>query len=185
MSMKKKERPEPPPGGQGQGQGPGGRRRRPLPLLPFLSLRDYGLCMAALLLFCLGSLCYQLGGGPPRFLLDLRHYLGKREGLSLPSGGLTGRVCVCLTWAQMQMCVCVRACARRWTWPSPAPPFPFIVVRGWTEGAPGSGGQERPLGSDERSKVGVRMLSEDCQRWVSTLQQPLCGAFRVPPTCGS
>lgn len=53
------------------------RRRRPFSLLPFLSLRDYGFCMAALLLFCLGSLFYQLNGGPPHFLLDLRHYLGK------------------------------------------------------------------------------------------------------------
>ncbi|KAB0391498.1 hypothetical protein E2I00_020141 [Balaenoptera physalus] len=33
--------------------------------------------MATLLVFCLGSLFYQLGGGPPRFLLDLRQYLGK------------------------------------------------------------------------------------------------------------
>ncbi|XP_036171884.1 uronyl 2-sulfotransferase isoform X3 [Myotis myotis] len=46
--------------------------------LPFLrlSLRDYGFCMATLLVFCLGSLFYQLSGGPPRFLLDLRQYLG-------------------------------------------------------------------------------------------------------------
>ncbi|MCI4395824.1 hypothetical protein PGIGA_G00196470 [Pangasianodon gigas] len=42
-----------------------------------LSLRDYGFCMAALLLFSLGSLCYQLNGGPPRLLLDMRHYLGE------------------------------------------------------------------------------------------------------------
>lgn len=64
-------------GGPGPGQGGGWKRRRPLSLLPFLSLRDYGFCMAALLLFCLGSLFYQLNGGPPHFLLDLRHYLGK------------------------------------------------------------------------------------------------------------
>ncbi|XP_063185342.1 uronyl 2-sulfotransferase isoform X2 [Chroicocephalus ridibundus] len=63
-------------GGPGPGQGGGWKRRRPLSLLPFLSLRDYGFCMAALLLFCLGSLFYQLNGGPPHFLLDLRHYLG-------------------------------------------------------------------------------------------------------------
>lgn len=63
--------------GGGPGQGGGWKRRRPLSLLPFLSLRDYGFCMAALLLFCLGSLFYQLNGGPPHFLLDLRHYLGK------------------------------------------------------------------------------------------------------------
>ncbi|KAL0164738.1 hypothetical protein M9458_040491, partial [Cirrhinus mrigala] len=30
------------------------------------SLRDYGFCMATLLLFCLGSLFYQLNGGPPK-----------------------------------------------------------------------------------------------------------------------
>ncbi|XP_053737117.1 uronyl 2-sulfotransferase a isoform X1 [Synchiropus splendidus] len=41
-----------------------------------LSLRGYGFCMAALLLFCLGSLFYQLNGGPPRILLDIRQYLG-------------------------------------------------------------------------------------------------------------
>lgn len=64
-------------GGPGPGQGGGWKRRRPLSPLPFLSLRDYGFCMAALLLFCLGSLFYQLNGGPPHFLLDLRHYLGK------------------------------------------------------------------------------------------------------------
>lgn len=41
------------------------------------SLRDYGFCMATLLLFCLGSLCYQLNGGPPKVLLEIRQYLGK------------------------------------------------------------------------------------------------------------
>uniref|UniRef100_A0A8C8VN77 Uronyl 2-sulfotransferase n=1 Tax=Pelusios castaneus TaxID=367368 RepID=A0A8C8VN77_9SAUR len=65
-----------PSAGGGPGQGGDWRRRRPLSLLPFLSLRDYGSCMAALLLFCLGSLFYQLHGGPPHFLLDLRRYLG-------------------------------------------------------------------------------------------------------------
>ncbi|XP_060061346.1 uronyl 2-sulfotransferase isoform X3 [Erinaceus europaeus] len=61
----------------GASPGPGGWKRR-LPRLPLLrfSLRDYGFCMATLLVFCLGSLFYQLGGGPPRFLLDLRQYLG-------------------------------------------------------------------------------------------------------------
>lgn len=56
-----------------------GSWKRRVPLLPFLrfSLRDYGFCMATLLVFCLGSLFYQLSGGPPRFLLDLRQYLGK------------------------------------------------------------------------------------------------------------
>lgn len=62
-----------------------GSCKRRIPLLPFLrfSLRDYGFCMATLLVFCLGSLFYQLSGGPPRFLLDLRQYLGK-EGLRRP-----------------------------------------------------------------------------------------------------
>ncbi len=41
------------------------------------SLRDYGFCMATLLLFCLGSLFYQLNGGPPKVLLEIRQYLGK------------------------------------------------------------------------------------------------------------
>ncbi|XP_032001980.1 uronyl 2-sulfotransferase isoform X1 [Hylobates moloch] len=55
-----------------------GSWKRRVSLLPFLrfSLRDYGFCMATLLVFCLGSLLYQLSGGPPRFLLDLRQYLG-------------------------------------------------------------------------------------------------------------
>ncbi|XP_069462771.1 uronyl 2-sulfotransferase [Ambystoma mexicanum] len=47
----------------------------PGPCLHF-SLRDYGFCMATLLLFCLGSLFFQLNGGPPQFLLDIRQYLG-------------------------------------------------------------------------------------------------------------
>uniref|UniRef100_A0A6I8NUP4 Uronyl 2-sulfotransferase n=1 Tax=Ornithorhynchus anatinus TaxID=9258 RepID=A0A6I8NUP4_ORNAN len=54
------------------------RPSRPGSLPPTLrfTLRDYGFCMATLLAFCLGSLFYQLNGGPPPFLLDLRHYLG-------------------------------------------------------------------------------------------------------------
>ncbi|XP_069829883.1 uronyl 2-sulfotransferase isoform X2 [Dendropsophus ebraccatus] len=43
---------------------------------PRCSLRDYGFCMATLLLFCLSSLLYQLNGGAPQILLDLRLYLG-------------------------------------------------------------------------------------------------------------
>lgn len=46
-----------------------------LPLRP--SLRGYGFCMATLFLFCFGSLFYQLNGGPPKILLDIRQYLGK------------------------------------------------------------------------------------------------------------
>ncbi|TNN65705.1 Uronyl 2-sulfotransferase [Liparis tanakae] len=41
------------------------------------SLRGYGFCMATLFLFCFGSLFYQLNGGPPKILLDIRQYLGK------------------------------------------------------------------------------------------------------------
>ncbi|XP_064411418.1 uronyl 2-sulfotransferase a [Latimeria chalumnae] len=40
------------------------------------SRRDYGFCMATLLLFSLGSLFLQLNGGPPRILEELRQYLG-------------------------------------------------------------------------------------------------------------
>lgn len=46
-----------------------------LPLRP--SLRGYGFCMATLFFFCFGSLFYQLNGGPPKILLDIRQYLGK------------------------------------------------------------------------------------------------------------
>lgn len=65
-----------PLGGAPPGPGSWKRRVSQLPFLRF-SLRDYGFCMATLLVFCLGSLFYQLSGGPPRFLLDLRQYLGK------------------------------------------------------------------------------------------------------------
>lgn len=87
--MKKKQQQQHPGGGGADpwphgaplgGAPPGlGSWKRWVSLLPFLrfSLRDYGFCMATLLVFCLGSLFYQLGGGPPRFLLDLRQYLGK------------------------------------------------------------------------------------------------------------
>lgn len=47
------------------------------------SLRDYGFCMGTLLLFSLGSLFYQLNGGPPRLLLDMRQYLGKKTFLCM------------------------------------------------------------------------------------------------------
>ncbi|AWP20063.1 putative uronyl 2-sulfotransferase-like [Scophthalmus maximus] len=43
-------------------------------------LRGYGFCMAALFLFCFGSLFYQLNGGPPGILLDIRQYLGHPDG---------------------------------------------------------------------------------------------------------
>lgn len=49
-----------------------------LSVLPLrFSLRGYGFCMATLFLFCFGSLFYQLNGGPPKILLDIRQYLGK------------------------------------------------------------------------------------------------------------
>ncbi|XP_060986001.1 uronyl 2-sulfotransferase isoform X2 [Dama dama] len=84
---KKQQQPQHPGGGADPwphgaplgGAPPGlGSWKRRVSLLPFVrfSLRDYGFCMATLLVFCLGSLFYQLGGGPPRFLLDLRQYLG-------------------------------------------------------------------------------------------------------------
>uniref|UniRef100_A0A8C6SZ73 Uronyl 2-sulfotransferase n=1 Tax=Neogobius melanostomus TaxID=47308 RepID=A0A8C6SZ73_9GOBI len=41
-----------------------------------VSLRGYGFCMGALFVFCFGSLFYQLNGGPPQILLDIRQYLG-------------------------------------------------------------------------------------------------------------
>ncbi|XP_060770065.1 uronyl 2-sulfotransferase a isoform X2 [Neoarius graeffei] len=41
------------------------------------SLRDYGFCMGTLLLFSLASVFYQINGGPPRLLLDMRQYLGE------------------------------------------------------------------------------------------------------------
>lgn len=55
---------------------------------PRFSLRDYAFCMATLFLFCLGSLFYQLNGGPPKVLVDIRQYLGKAcafSPLELPS----------------------------------------------------------------------------------------------------
>lgn len=42
-----------------------------------VSLRGYGFCMGTLFVFCLGSLFYQLNGGPPQILLDIRQYLGE------------------------------------------------------------------------------------------------------------
>lgn len=54
------------------------RKSTILSALPLrLSLRSYGFCMATLFFFCFGSLFYQLNGGPPKILLDIRQYLGK------------------------------------------------------------------------------------------------------------
>lgn len=56
-----------------------------LSVLPLrFSLRGYGFCMATLFLFCFGSLFYQLNGGPPKILLDIRQYLGKNFSLKKP-----------------------------------------------------------------------------------------------------
>lgn len=51
------------------------------------SLRGYFFCMATLFLFCFASLFYQLNGGPPKILLDIRQYLGKN--FSFSSAGLS------------------------------------------------------------------------------------------------
>ncbi|XP_072360965.1 uronyl 2-sulfotransferase a isoform X4 [Scyliorhinus torazame] len=40
------------------------------------SQRDYGFCLASVLLLSLASLCYQLNGGAPALLLEIRKYLG-------------------------------------------------------------------------------------------------------------
>lgn len=48
------------------------------------SLRGYGFCMATLFLFCFCSLFYQLNGGPPKILFDIRQYLGKSTTFFLP-----------------------------------------------------------------------------------------------------
>lgn len=43
-----------------------------------ISRRDFGFCLTALFLFCLGSLFWQLNGGPPNLLQDIRYYFGKQ-----------------------------------------------------------------------------------------------------------
>ncbi|XP_038661201.1 uronyl 2-sulfotransferase a isoform X2 [Scyliorhinus canicula] len=40
------------------------------------SQRDYGFCLASVLLLSLASLCYQLNGGAPALILEIRKYLG-------------------------------------------------------------------------------------------------------------
>ncbi|XP_034999989.1 uronyl 2-sulfotransferase a isoform X1 [Hippoglossus stenolepis] len=62
-------------------------------ILPLrFSLRGYGFCMATLFLFCFASLFYQLNGGPPKILLDIRQYLGVSGkslwSVTMPSGRL-------------------------------------------------------------------------------------------------
>lgn len=44
-----------------------------------VSRRDFGLCLTTLLLFCLGSVLWQLNGGPPQLLLHVRYYFGKSQ----------------------------------------------------------------------------------------------------------
>lgn len=45
------------------------------------SRRDLFFCLTALLIFCLGSVLYQLNGGAPRILLDVGYYLGKTSNI--------------------------------------------------------------------------------------------------------
>ncbi|XP_017555189.1 uronyl 2-sulfotransferase isoform X1 [Pygocentrus nattereri] len=42
-----------------------------------VSRRDFGLCLTTLLVFCLGSVLWQLNGGPPQLLLHVRYYFGQ------------------------------------------------------------------------------------------------------------
>ncbi|XP_016409705.1 uronyl 2-sulfotransferase-like [Sinocyclocheilus rhinocerous] len=42
-----------------------------------VSRRDLFYCLTALLIFCLGSVFYQLNGGAPKVLLDVGYYLGR------------------------------------------------------------------------------------------------------------
>ncbi|KAG5265793.1 hypothetical protein AALO_G00246440 [Alosa alosa] len=42
-----------------------------------ISRRDFGFCLTALFVFCLGSLVWQLNGGPPNLLQDIRYYFGQ------------------------------------------------------------------------------------------------------------
>lgn len=44
-----------------------------------ISRRDFGFCLTALFMFCLGSICWQLNGGPPNLLQGIRYYFGKRQ----------------------------------------------------------------------------------------------------------
>ncbi|KAM9355490.1 uronyl 2-sulfotransferase-like isoform 1-T1 [Pholidichthys leucotaenia] len=64
-----------------------------LSLIPLrFSLRGYAFCMATLFLFCFGSLFYQLNGGPPKILQDIRQYLGvcgkNHWSVKMPAGRL-------------------------------------------------------------------------------------------------
>uniref|UniRef100_A0A673LFA8 Uronyl 2-sulfotransferase n=1 Tax=Sinocyclocheilus rhinocerous TaxID=307959 RepID=A0A673LFA8_9TELE len=45
-----------------------------------ISRRDLFFCLTALLVFCLGSVLYQLDGGAPKVLLDVGYYLGRFAG---------------------------------------------------------------------------------------------------------
>ncbi|XP_066536408.1 uronyl 2-sulfotransferase isoform X3 [Hoplias malabaricus] len=42
-----------------------------------VSRRDFGLCLTTLLLFCMGSVLWQLNGGAPQLLLHVRYYFGQ------------------------------------------------------------------------------------------------------------
>nr|XP_021328743.1 uronyl 2-sulfotransferase-like isoform X2 [Danio rerio] len=54
-----------------------GRVNRLAVVLLRVSRRDLSCCLSALLLFCLGSVSYQLNGGSPKILLDVGYYIGR------------------------------------------------------------------------------------------------------------
>ncbi|XP_076834666.1 uronyl 2-sulfotransferase [Brachyhypopomus gauderio] len=68
-----------------------------------ISRRDFGFCLATLFLFCLGSVLWQLNGGPPKILLDVRYFFGTSFGgehlaprvLPFPSQVIYNRVGKC------------------------------------------------------------------------------------------
>lgn len=73
------------------------------------SLRGYGFCMATLFLFCFCSLFYQLNGGPPKILFDIRQYLGKSTTFFFsPSCALWRKIKALLL---DQSCICVYICS--------------------------------------------------------------------------
>ncbi|XP_056333552.1 uronyl 2-sulfotransferase [Danio aesculapii] len=54
-----------------------GRGNRLAVVLLRVSRRDLSCCLSALLLFCLGSVIYEVNGGSPKILLDVGYYLGR------------------------------------------------------------------------------------------------------------
>lgn len=59
-----------------------------------ISRRDLFFCLTALLIFCLGSVLYQLKGEAPKILLDVGYYLGKTSniGYCMRLSGVVGEV---------------------------------------------------------------------------------------------